>query len=528
MTHRLLTDLNGNIHFQSELPSPYQYLTDCKIKKINNNKNNNKNDNKNDNKNNSTYLNLLPSIHGDGIESTMITIAPAAPSLDLLPGWETQQFDRNSNQYSIHKLLALQFDWDVRRNKNDNRFIIGNDFDYDIIDNQDNLQNINQSQKFLNNLNESNLEGEGGEFVDRIAPLSLCPGEIRYEYVLAVLQPLLTGVLVNDDKKIEINSNDKIGLSVDNNSLMKMKMKMKTKKVLNLDKDLGFIADDFRISVHQWSKPVMKNRGESLLTPKQLQSPVKSNKLSQQNNPNSICDNIKQMYCSTPDLKSNDLVKASLLQRDFSGPLKERKEETVSFRSKVLPITSTTLLNCKLIGCYNKEMKSKNDVNTNISDLIEIDDRNSENVGNSLSSSSLSVPLGFEFEFSSDVVAYRIDVETLALDSGKNNNIVVKDKMHRDEDGDGTFRLNPSQLYLRRLVRHQLSYVCFFKLQIIFSSSSRLPNNSLLAETLSFFHVLELYFKFIANSGICLSETINDVFLALDPLCTYVWSTHHL
>ena len=282
MTHRLFTDSNGNIHFQSELPSPYQYLTDCKIKKINNtndNKNNNKNDNKNDNKNNSTYLNLLPSIHGDGIESTMITIAPAAPSLDLLPGWETQQFDRNSNQYSIRKLLALQTDWDVRRTKNDNRFIIDNGFDYNVIDNQDSLQNIHQSQKFLNNLNESNLEGEGGEFIDRIAPLSLCPGEIRYEYVLAVLQPLLTGVLVNDDQKIEIN--DKISLSMDTNSLMKMKMK--TKKVLNMEKDLGFIAEDFRISVHQWSKPIIKNRGETLLTPKQVQSPVKSN-----NYPNQI------------------------------------------------------------------------------------------------------------------------------------------------------------------------------------------------------------------------------------------------
>ena len=465
MTHRLFTDSNGNIHFQSELPSPYQYLTDCKIKKINNtndNKNNNKNDNKNDNKNNSTYLNLLPSIHGDGIESTMITIAPAAPSLDLLPGWETQQFDRNSNQYSIRKLLALQTDWDVRRTKNDNRFIIDNGFDYNVIDNQDSLQNIHQSQKFLNNLNESNLEGEGGEFIDRIAPLSLCPGEIRYEYVLAVLQPLLTGVLVNDDQKIEIN--DKISLSMDTNSLMKMKMK--TKKVLNMEKDLGFIAEDFRISVHQWSKPIIKNRGESLLTPKQVQSPVKSNKLSQPNNPNSICDNIKQMSCSTPDLKSNDLVKASLLQRDFSGPLRERKEGTASFRSKVLPITSTSPLTCKLTGCYNKEMKSKNDIKTHLSDLIEINDKNSESVGNSLSSSSLSVPLGFEFEFSSDVVAYRIDVETLALDSGKNNNIVVTDNTHRDRDDDGTLSLIPSQLYLRRLVRHQLyrqiSYVLLF------------------------------------------------------------------
>ena len=463
VTHRLFTDLNGNIHFQSELPSPYQYLSDCKIKKINNNNDNN---NKNKNNNNNTYLNLLPSIYGDGVETTIITIAPAAPSLDLLPGWETQQFDGNSNQYSIPKLLALRADWDSVRSKNDNNNNIDNGIDHN--DSEDDLlEKRNENQKFLNNLNESNL-GEGGEFVDRIAPLSLCPGEIRYEYVLAVLQPLLTGVLINDDQYVEVNSGGRSDLSMQNSSSMNLKMKMKTKKDLNtnlnmetdMDTDLEFIAEDVRISVHQWSKVTMKNIGESLLTPTQLQSPAKSNKLSQHNNSNSMYDITKQIKYSSSKLKSNELVKTSLLQRDFSGPLKLIKDETGSFRSKVLPINSP--LNCKLTNCYKKGIKSKNDRNTHISNLKVVDGRNGNDSSsvNTLSSSSLSVPLGFKFEFSSDVVAYRIDVETLALDSGKNNDILLKDKNHRDEEG----TLNPSQLYLRRSVHTSSTSQIYFSL----------------------------------------------------------------
>ena len=171
-------------------------------------------------------------------------------------------------------------------------------------------------------------------------------------------------------------------------------------------------------------------------------------------------DTTKQIKYSSSKLKSNELVKTSLLQRDFSGPLKLIKDETGSFRSKALPINSP--LNCKLTSCYKKGIKSKNDRNTHISNLKVIDGRNGNDSSsiNTLSSSSLSVPLGFKFEFSPDVVAYRIDVETLALDSGKNNDILLKDKNHRDEEG----TLNPSQLYLRRSVRTSSTSQIYFLL----------------------------------------------------------------
>ena len=137
-----------------------------------------------------------------------------------------------------------------------------------------------------------------------------------------------------------------------------------------------------------------------------------------------------------------------------------RAKVSTSFRSKVLPINSP--LNCKLTNCYKKGIKSKNDRNTHISNLKVVDGRNGNDSSsvNTLSSSSLSVPLGFKFEFSSDVVAYRIDVETLALDSGKNNDILLKDKNHRDEEG----TLNPSQLYLRRSVRTSSTSQIYFSL----------------------------------------------------------------
>jgi hypothetical protein len=136
---------------------------------------------------------------GGGVETTMITVAPAAPSLDLLPGWETQHMESES---SVH---------------------------HDVF--------------------PRDKEGAGAEFdgsyTDRVVSLSLCPGEKRVECVYAVLQPLLTGVfpVFKDDLVTHPTENGDVNTgngSGNGNG--------------NGDDEGGCtVADDMRITVHQWT-----------------------------------------------------------------------------------------------------------------------------------------------------------------------------------------------------------------------------------------------------------------------------------
>ena len=476
VVHRLYTDLNGNIHFNSELSSPYEYLgnminlknknrnSDSSNNNNNNNDNNNNNNNNCNNKNkNENSCNLLSSIYQEGVETTVITIAPAAPSLDLLPAWETQHFENNYNRYSIKQLLALQSNWGG--SCNDNNY--NNDDD----DRNNNIEYKYGNDNMFNNfdvLSRGGIDGGGGGggegYVDRIAPLSLCPGEIRCENVHAVLQPLLTAVRLhkrneNENENDNENENNKDEFTI-KNSFSSTKMKMKTKlkmkseddmnkdndKEKDIDIDIRNIADDIRITIHQWSRPIVNNMTDqtSTSTGTRRQTQVQSQKLSN----NKISDSFSCVDQElSPKLKSNNLIKSSLLQKDFSGPLKikMKKEELNSFRSKTS--SSASILNCKLIGFDNNTNNNdtnNNDVDKNKNNITNNTSINKMDSNTSFSSSSLSMPLRFQFQFSPDVVAYRIDVETLALDSGKNNDSFLHDQFNYDRSP------SSSQLYMRR------------------------------------------------------------------------------
>ena len=72
MVHRLYTDLNGNIHFNSELSSPYEYLgnmINLKNKNRNSDSSNNNNNN-NDNNNNNRHSLNCNNDNNDNIEMT--------------------------------------------------------------------------------------------------------------------------------------------------------------------------------------------------------------------------------------------------------------------------------------------------------------------------------------------------------------------------------------------------------------------------------------------------------------------------
>jgi hypothetical protein len=140
---------------------------------------------------------------GGGVETTMITVAPAAPSLDLLPGWETQHMESES---SVH---------------------------HDVF--------------------PRDKEGTGAEFdsgyTDRVVSLSLCPGEKRVECVYAVFpvfkDDLVThsnhnGDVNNGDVKGNVNGNENGNVNGNQNG--------------NGDDEGGCtVADDMRITVHQWT-----------------------------------------------------------------------------------------------------------------------------------------------------------------------------------------------------------------------------------------------------------------------------------
>lgn len=146
---------------------------------------------------------------GGGVETTMITVAPAAPSLDLLPGWETQHMESES---SVH---------------------------HDVF--------------------PRDKEGAGAEFdssyTDRVVSLSLCPGEKRVECVYAVLQPLLTGVfpVFKDDLVTHSSVNGDVNSGNGNGDRSGNGNGNRNGNEVGDDEGGCSVADDMRITVHQWT-----------------------------------------------------------------------------------------------------------------------------------------------------------------------------------------------------------------------------------------------------------------------------------
>ena len=293
-----------------------------------------------------------PSASG-GVETNLITVAPAAPSLDLLARWETQHLESG---FSVQSLFGLP-DW-------------GDDLP--------------------------------GGYVDRVVSLSLSPGERRMEHVLAVLQPLLTGV-----SGIGNSGGGSGGASADRNGTDEV-MHGENGSVADSDADAAreyTIAEDMRISIHQWAKA----------------TPIVSSAPSSAQPPLSASDS-----ATAP---GSDLVKMFSLQRDFSGPL---KSDVAKVKQNI-----PSGMSCKLLNLI-KQTKNTN----------QNQNQNPETESGELGSlpSSLSLLLALEFEYSQGVVAYRLDVETLARNSGEN---YLESDEHLDP---GAATEASSTLYLRRYV----------------------------------------------------------------------------
>ena len=263
---------------------------------------------------------------GGGVETTMITVAPAAPSLDLLPGWETQHIES------------------------------------DLLENNDIFP-------FPFNSDREGIE-QLSSYTDRVVSLSLRPGEKRVEYVFAVLQPLLTGVFpVFQDSLAQQSSKKDRDMSNGNGNGCGDD---------DGDDDGCMVADDMRITVHQW-----------ISTPSSSSSSSSSSFFS----PHILDGAIHHT--------ENVLSRSTSLQRDFLGPLKNNNP-----RNK--PNNSSDV-NCKLIRIIKSKGRKNGKYTSNNGEIDAIKDM----------PSSLSLPLEFEFEFSRGVVGYRIDVETLALNSSQ-------------------------------------------------------------------------------------------------------------
>jgi hypothetical protein len=287
-----------------------------------------------------------------GVETNLITVAPAAPSLDLLARWETQHLESG---FSVQSLLGLP--------------------DY-------------------------GDEVPGG-YVDRVVSLSLSPGERRVEHVLAVLQPLLTGVAgIGSSSSSSDGCVGGVSIERDRNGV-----------AIREETDLGIfcdvddardytIAEDMRITLHQWARPTLSSSS--------VQPPLSAS--------------------DTAAVSGNDLVKTSSLQRDFCGPLKSDMEKTKQ--------NNLSGMTCKLLSLVQQTKHSN---------------QNQQQEEDALSSlpSSLSLLLALEFKYSQSVVAFRLDVETLARNSGENYS-ESDEHSHLDSGGAAEAR---SPLYLRRYAR---------------------------------------------------------------------------
>jgi hypothetical protein len=288
------------------------------------------------------------------VETNLITVAPAAPSLDLLARWETQHLESG---FSVQSLLGLP------------------DYGDDM----------------------------PGRYVDRVVSLSLSPGESRVEHVLAVLQPLLTGVagIGSNSSSSGVGCVGGVSAERDTNGV-----------AIREETDLGIfcdvddardytIAEDMRITLHQWARPTSSSSS--------VQPPL------------NVSDSAA--------VPGNDLVQTSSLQRDFCGPLKSDVAKTKQ--------NNLSGMTCKLLSLVQQTKHSNQN-------------QQQEQEQGDLSSlpSSLSLLLALEFEYSQSVVAFRLDVETLARNSGE---IYSESDEHSHLDS-GSAAEARSPLYLRRYI----------------------------------------------------------------------------
>ena len=321
--------------------------------------------------------------------------------MDLLPGWESQHLESG---FSVHNQIIIP-EWE-----------------------------------------ENNYTGNS----DRIVSLCLRPGENRLENIHAVLQPLLAGVWGNGQKtspsdidegrnKIEKDKYDDKNDDKNNDG-----SESESEGVNGSWNDVGecsldnvecSIAEDMRITVHSWSRPLPTSTSTS--------SPRATTNLTNQTNTKS--DELNAEYFEELGGRNQSprcgfspfvLTKNSSLLRDFLGPLKPDEK-----KQKLNPYPPCEMT-CKLLteeisvkNCTKKMPKNGISKHGNIGDYSYTN----TNSVNSLPPS-LSLPLTFNFQYNPTVVAYRLDVETLARNSTNTND---KNKNKNTSDVH-------SQLYLRR------------------------------------------------------------------------------
>lgn len=242
-----------------------------------------------------------------------------------------------------------------------------------------------------------------GGYVDRVVSLSLSPGESRVEHVLAILQPLLTGVAgigssgggggvkcVGGVSTERDRNGEGIGEEPDSEIFCDVD-----------DARDYIIAEDMRITLHQWARPPPSSSSPS------GQPPLSGS--------------------DTAAVPGSDLIETISMQRDFCGPLKSDVAKTKQ--------NNMSGMTCKLLSLIQqtKHSNQRQQQQQEQSDLSSLP-------------SSLSLLLALEFDYSQSVVAFRLDVETLARNSGE---IHSESDEHSHTDS-GIAAEARSPLYLRR------------------------------------------------------------------------------
>jgi hypothetical protein len=108
---------------------------------------------------------------------------------------------------------------------------------------------------------------------------------------------------------------------------------------------------------------------------------------------------------NTSKINNKKLMKTSAIQKDFQGFLKkiEKEKQFVVTSKTVAPIASR--IHCKLIDILS-------------GDRLTGEESKGSNRSEVYFDPSLSLPLCLEFDHSPDVVMYRVDVESIAQDTG--------------------------------------------------------------------------------------------------------------
>jgi hypothetical protein len=127
-------------------------------------------------------------------------------------------------------------------------------------------------------------------------------------------------------------------------------------------------------------------------------------------------------------INNKKLIKTTVLQKDFHGFLKkiEKEKQFVVTSKTVAPVASK--IHCKLINILS-------------GDEFMCGKSNGGNRSEVYLDPSLSLPLCLEFDYSPNVVAYRVDVDCIAQDT--------KENMKEWNEEERKINLQ-SQLYLRR------------------------------------------------------------------------------